>query len=148
MFSYLPRSLYTETHLRRAGWEPRPVSLKVPAEPKLESRIPQRDSASVVFSRFRRSPQRARSLQPRHSDCSRSPSQQLSCSSCPVRYKHAPPFRRAQHHYMLRTLARFCVGFSCGSKPRVVAGPPSPLLLQALVAAGCFKPFVADFSRL
>ena len=31
--------------------------------------------------------------------------------------------------------------YGCGAKLRVVAAPP---LLQAFVAAGCFKPFVAD----
>ena len=36
---------------------------------------------------------------------------------------------------------------SCGSNPHVVAAP-SPPLLQAFVLAGCFKPFVVDFSRL
>ena len=37
--------------------------------------------------------------------------------------------------------------YGCGSKPRVVAGPPTPLL-QAFVAAGCFERFVTDSSRL
>ena len=47
--------------------------------------------------------------------------------------------------------ARQLLSHAChyyGSKPRVVAGPPSPPLLQAFVAASRSKPFVADFSRL